>query len=159
MKLLAWWKEIAIAVLVLALGVIYHLWTVADDRVDFLEAQIKARQDRDELRLSANRKNKERTDAEYLAARGRAGTVVVRDEAPRIRAPRKIELAPGGDNGTICFERGRLLEAVTGWVQRDGARLAELSRAIRERSTDDARAGEDLAAAYRACRAWALNLQ
>jgi hypothetical protein len=157
LSLLAWWREILIGLLVLAIGVQSYRLQGAQAERDILAVEKTERIRRDAMREATNLRNRERTDEEYSAARRRAGAVVVRLNGPGIRAP-EIK-AVSGNESSVCFDRGRFVEALTGWVQRDAARLAELLAGIRERLTDDARAGEEVAAAYRACRAFTLSLE
>jgi hypothetical protein len=158
LALLGWWREILIGLLLIALGLQSYRLLGAQGARDLLALEKTERARRDGMRDATNLRNRERTNEEYAAARGRAAAVVVRHDGPGIVAP-AIKPAAGADEPTICFERGRLVEALTGWVQRDATRLAELSRGLRERSTDDARAGEEVAAAYRACRGYTLSLE
>lgn len=154
---LSWWREILIGLLVLAIGIQSYRLQGAQGERDILALEKTERLRRDAMREATNLRNRERTDEEYSAARRRASSVVVRHDGPGIRAP-QIK-APGGDESTLCFDRGRLAEALAGWVQRDAARLTELLRGVGERSTEHARAGEEVAAAYRACRAFTLSLE
>lgn len=158
MSLLAWWREILIAVLVASCGVLYHLWTVDADKVTLLETQIAERQKRDEMRLDTNRKNKERTDAENDAARKRAAAIVVRLTGPGIKPGKSFAAPASGDAAAACIDGGRLGAELDGWATRTASRLTEVLRRDAGRSEDVARAGEGVAADYRSCRAWALNL-
>lgn len=156
LALLGWWKEILIVLLVAAIGVQSYRLQGAKSERDILALEKTERARRDGMRDATNQRNRERTNEEYAAARSRARAVVVRNEGPGIVAP-QVKPTDSGDGSAWCFDRGRIAEALTGWVQRDASRLAELLRGIRERSSDDARAGEEVAAAYRSCRAYTLN--
>lgn len=113
---------------------------------DILTLEKTERARRDAMRDVANMKNKERTDAEYATAKRRAALARVRLDGPGIRPA--TELAGGGDERIACFDRGRLNEELAGFVERHAGRLSAV-----------AGEGEGLAAALRACRAWALNVQ
>lgn len=145
--LLRWWREILIALLLAAVGVqSYRLQGVQGER-DILQLEKTERARRDGMRDMTNLKNRERTNEEDATARRRAAAVVVRVEAPGIKYVPTA--APGsGDESSAIFYRGLLEQELAASAQRSADRHTEL-----------ARAGEDLAAAYRACRGYTLNLQ
>jgi hypothetical protein len=157
LSILAWWREILIGILVLAIGVQSYRLQGAKAERDILALEKTERLRRDAMREATNLRNRERTDEEYAAARRRAGAVVVRVNGPGIRAPQ----IPAGssDEGSICLDGRSLAEELSGWVQRDGERLGKLLERIRQRSTGNAQAGEEVSAAYRACRAFTLSLE
>ena len=147
MLLLAWWREILIGLLLVSLGVqSYRLQGTQSER-DLLQLENTERARRDGMRDMANLKNKERTDEEDAAARRRAAAVVVRVEGPGIKY---VPTAPAGsgDESTPSFYRRLLDEGLAAAAQRSADRHTEL-----------AREGESLAAAYRACRGYTLNVQ
>lgn len=157
---LAWaYKElIIIGLLVAALGVTYHLLTVAEHERDVLALEKKERATRDAMRDATNLRNKERTDAETVAARRRAAAVVVRATPAGINPGKPFNAAGGGDGAVLYFDRGRFDDELAGWAARAAGRLTAVLRRDAERLEGVARAGEGVAADYRACRAWALNL-
>lgn len=161
--ILGWWKELLIASLVVAIGVqSYRLHSAQTER-DVLALEKTERARRDAMRDTQNVKNKERTDEETTAARRRAAAVVVRSKpATRVDPGKPVDVAGGGDESLACFDRGRLNAELAGWVERHAAGLSEFLAGIAQlgdqRFTGIAREGEGVAADYRACRAWALNL-
>jgi hypothetical protein len=145
--LLSNWKLVLVGLLVLALGIQSYRLQGAQGEVQVLQAEAKARQDRDALRELQNLKNKERTDEEYLAARKRrASTSVVRVDGPGIK-PRETVPSQSGPDPIACFDRGKLNEELAGLYER-----------LSQRLTGIAREGEGVAADYRACQAWAVGL-
>jgi hypothetical protein len=164
LQLLGWWKEILIAALVVAIGVqSYRLQGTQAER-DILVVEKTERARRDAMRETQNVKNKERTDEETTAARGRAAVVVVRGKpaGTGIKPGKPIDIAASGDDAIVCFDRRRLNAELAGWLERHVAGLNAAFSATAElgngRFTTIAREGEGVAADYRACRAWALNL-
>jgi hypothetical protein len=163
---LAWtfkWVILFAAVVAIAGVQSYRLRDMRADR-DLLQLEKTERARRDAMRDMANVKNKERTDEETRAARGRAAAVVVRGEPGKgVVAGPGIRLAAGGDAAAQCVDRGRLDEELAGWVEWHAAGLnqllARISRRGDEAFTRSAREGEELAAAYRGCRVFTLNRQ
>ena len=147
LALIAWWREILIGLLVVSVGIQSYRLQGAQGERDLLALEKTERIRRDAMRDITNLKNKERTNEEDAAARRRAAAVVVRVEGPGIKyVPPAF---PGsGDESTASFYRRILDEELAAAAQRNADRHTEL-----------ARAGEDLAAAYRACRGYTLNLQ
>lgn len=167
---LAWWREGIIAVLLLAVAVQEARVRSVKVKVAELAGQVAVyKQLEDEARRAAavralhNLKNKERTDEEYRAARARAGAVVVRvDPSPGVVKPGADPAADGGDDIAGCFDGRGLAEALAGLFQRHADRLNQLAAGLAERDgarrSGDARAGEEVAAAYRAARDFLLSL-
>jgi hypothetical protein len=144
--LLSNWKLVLVGLLVLALGIQSYRLQGAQGEVQVLQAEAKARQDRDALRELQNLKNKERTDEEHLAARRRASTSVVRVDGPGIK-PRETVPTNGGPDPIACFDRGKLNQELAGLIERHAERLSGI-----------AREGEGVAADFRACKAWAVGV-
>lgn len=92
-----------------------------------------------QLALSANTR---RTNEEDRAARARAASAVVRVE-PTPGTTGTAPVTGGGDQSTVCFDRRKFDAALAGL----GEQLSEV-----------ARRSEEVAAAYRGCRAWAEGL-
>lgn len=160
------WVLVAVTSLILMLTAIagvqtYRLQGAQAER-DQLALEKVERAKRDAMREATNLRNRERTDEEFAAARGRAALVVVRGNAARVDAGKPIDVAGGGDGAVACFDRGRLNAELAGWVERHAAGLSAVltgtAQSGNERFTAIAREGEGVAADYRACRAWALNL-
>lgn len=161
---------IVLGLLVSALGVqTYRLRGAELDLVamtgkrDLLALEKTERARRDGMRDMQNLKNRERTNEEYAAALRRAAAVVVRGEpAGGVVPGAGIKLAAGGDPATGCIDRGRLDAELAGWVEWHAAGLnnllARISRRGDEAFTRTAREGEGLAASYRGCRVYTLNL-
>lgn len=142
------WRYVLLA-LVVALGVQSYRLQGAQAERDLLALEKQERLARDQRAALAAMKNKERTDEEYAAARRRATAVVVRSGNAAGGIRRYTPPAPPGrDDATVCFSRDVL--------EREIASLAER---MAGRATDLARAGEDLGAAYRACRAFVRDAQ
>lgn len=156
-----YWKLALFALLLAALGAQSYRLQGAQGELAVLAEREAAQLRAQQLRALHNLRNKERTDEEYAAAQRRAAAVVVRVE------PTGVTSAPtpavGGDGATVCFDRGRLNEELAGWVERHARRLtAALAAAAQlgnRRFTDVARESEGVAAAYRACRSFAVNLE
>lgn len=134
---------IAFAVCLGALGVQSYRLQGVRGTLSVLQTQVKARDTADAKQALVNQRNKERTDEEYIAARRRAALARVSVKP----AAEPIVAATGsGDDATACFDRGRLNNELTGFFGRVAERLSAI-----------AESGEEVAAAYRACRAWALE--
>lgn len=151
-----------IGALLIALGVqTYRLHTAQGER-DLLALEKTERTKRDAMRDASNIRNRERTDEEDAAAHRRAAVVVVRGKPAGINPGKPVNVATGGDEPIACFDRGRLNAELAGWVERHAgalsAALAATAQLGDQRFTGVARTGEGVAADYRACRAWALNL-
>lgn len=134
---------IAFAVCLGALGVQSYRLQGVQGTLSVLQTQVKARDAADAKQALANQRNKERTDEEYRNAKHRAALarVSVKSTAEPIPA------APGsGDQPTVSFDRGQLNAELAGFTERLAERLSGI-----------AVAGEKVAAAYRACRVWALE--
>src|SRR3954467_9835346 len=139
------WRLAVVLALIAALGVqSYRLLGVQSAR-DKLALEKAERITRDAMRETQNVKNKERTDEEFLAARGRARTVVVRQPAEGISGPAKVELAGSSDESTTCFGGRELSAAVTDWAKRAGERFDVVLQRNAERLSDVAQAGEEVA--------------
>ena len=134
-----------VLVVVIAFGLLSWRLAVVTGQRDVLVVEAKAREERDALRELQNLKNRERTNEEYLAASRRASNSRVRVEGPGIRAT--VEPAGSGDQTIACFDRGKLNQELAGFFERHGERL-----------TGVAKSGEGVAAAFRACQAWAVGL-
>lgn len=114
---------------------------------DQLQLADTERRRRDAMRDVQAIKNRERTNEEHAAARKRAARVVVRgNAAPGIKFVPAPAAGVREQPNTVCFDRDVL--------ERE---LAALADRMAGRATELARAGEDLAAAFRACRAFTLN--
>lgn len=155
--LLGWWKEILIGLLCVAIGVqSYRLQGAKAEVAVFEERQAAQIREQAYRELQAI-KNKERTDAQYELDLRRARAVVVRDSgAPVVAGEPTVTL--GGDEPTVCFERGRLERELAGWAGRAAAGLGQLAARNADRLAGDAQSGEAVAAAFRACQAFVLNL-
>ena len=136
--------HIVVLALVAALGVQSYRLQGAQGERDILALEKSERTKRDIEREARNFGNVERTNEEHRAAAVRAGAVVVRGNAAS--GIRVKPAAPAGsrDESTVCFDRGQLDAAIAEYAGR---------------LTGIAREGEALAAAYRACRAWALDVR
>lgn len=156
--LVTWWREIAIAVLVALLALQTQHVSIVKEKLKVETTLREAREKRDSMRLAQRKQAKRTADEEYKGSRGRAGSVRVRNDSTGIK-PGDVRGLPGSNNeSTICFERGKLVEELTGWAERDATRLSAILERQRERSTGVARQGEEVAAAYRSCRTFTLNL-
>lgn len=163
LMLLGWWREILIALLVAAVGVQSYRLLSAEGERDILVVEKTERERRDAMRDSQNAKNRERTDEETTAARKRAAVVVVRgDPGGTGIKPGQPFVAGGGNSPVACFDRGRLDQELAGWVERHArsisTALSAVARIGDSRFTEVAREGEGVAADYRACRAYTMNL-
>lgn len=156
--LLANWKLLAIFGIVALLGVQTYRFQGASDELRLLSERETARLRAEAHRDATNNRNRERTDEEYAAAKSRAANVVVRNDGGSITA--KPILASGSGNAAAdCVSRGQLAEALTGFAERNAKRLDAISDGNRGRSEEIARLAEGVSAAYRSCRAYAVNLE
>src|SRR4051812_28748382 len=108
LALLGWWKEILIALLLVAIGLQSYRLQGAQAERDILALEKTERARRDAMRDTQNVKNKERTDEETTAARRRAAAVVVRSKPAGIDPGKPVDVAGGSDESIACFDRGRL---------------------------------------------------
>jgi hypothetical protein len=136
-----------VLLVVIAFGLLSWRLAVVTGQRDVLVVEAKAREERDALRELQNLKNRERTNEEYLAATKRAGNSRVRVEGPGIRPRETVESAGSGNDPVACFDRRKLNEELAGLYERHAERL-----------TGIAKSGEGVAAAFRACQAWAVGL-
>jgi hypothetical protein len=156
------WRLAALVLIVAALGVqTYRLQGVRAAR-DALVLEKVERVKRDAMREAQNLKNRERTDEEYAAAIRRAKSAGVLPQSTARISTEQPELAPGGDSSTLCFDRGTLNDELAGYAQRAAARLTDIIADVSQRDAERLSAinieGEEVSAAYRACRAYVLNL-
>lgn len=117
----------------------------AQGTIALLELE-KSEQVKDQLeQAAANQRNKERTDAQYKLDMAAARTVGVRVGSDR----QFVKPAPTGGSETelACFSADELNRELTAWAGR-----------VAERFSGAAIAAEEVAAAYRSCKAWALSL-
>lgn len=151
LALLGWWKEILIALLLMGLGAqTYRLQgTRAEYSLYRTEQELQEREREAEYarKVAFDGYNKRRTDEEHRDALRRAAAVRVRIDPAAPEAVPATPSAGSGDEEVVCFRRRILNEEVAGYERR----LAERLEGI-------ARAGESLAADYRACRGWALGV-
>ncbi len=152
------WRLVVFLLVLGALGVQTYRLQGAKAERDILALEKVERTKRDAMREAANLKNKERTDEETSAARKRAASVVVRLNGPGIKPSQPVDVAAGDNDPVACFDRGRLNNELNGWLERTGQRLTDVLQRHAGRLEGIAREGEGVAADYRACRAWALNL-
>lgn len=156
LPLLGWWKEILIGLLVLAIGVqSYRLQGAKGELAVFHEREAAQKREQAFRELQAI-KNKERTDAQYDADLRRARAAGVRDSGAPVVAD-KPAVTLGGDEPTVCFERGRLERELAEWAGRAAAGLGAVAGRNAERLGGDAQSGEAVSAAYRACQAFVLS--
>lgn len=146
--LLANWRLIGFLAVLGALGVqSYRLLGTQDEFKLYKqeqEAQEHERQQEDARRVAFDRFNQRKSDEDYRAALARIPAAGVRvDPVHREAVP---AAAPGvSEESTVCFDRGVLNREIAGYFERLAARLSGI-----------AREGEEVAAAYRSCRGWAL---
>jgi hypothetical protein len=162
LALIGWWREIAMLLLVAALGIQSYKLLGAQGELAVHEERIEAEKRYQAAVALQNLKNKERTDEEYSTALRRARALSLRVEpAPAIQ-PGTLTPPASGDDAAFCLDRERAAEELTGFVERHAGRLSALiaavSRRHAERLAGNAVAGEEVAAAYRACRAFAVGL-
>jgi hypothetical protein len=155
------WRLAIFLAIVVALGVqTYRLQGVKAER-DMLALEKSERATRDAMRAAQNVRNKERTNEEYAAARRRAQLAGVQSKPAERISTVRIETGSGAEP-TTCYGRRELDEELAGFAERTASRLdkviAELLRRNAERLGGVAKPGEEVAAAYRACRAYVLNL-
>lgn len=143
------WTRIGLGVmlvLAVALGVQSYRLQGAQGKIALFEAADTARVRAAAIAALHALKNKERTDAQYtldLAAAHARGVRVGSDR-------QFVKPAPtGGSEGELaCFDAGELDRELAAWAGRLAGRLS-----------GSARAAEEVAAAFRSCKAWALNLE
>lgn len=159
--LLRYWKVIAVGLLVIALGVQSYRLKAASGQVAVLKEREAAQLREQEKRELHNSRNKERTDEDYAGALKRASAARVLDQPASIVA-HQAPAAASGEGTAACSGGGDVDALVAEFAQRHATRLtlvlADISRRDAERATAIARLGEELAAAYRACHAFAVNI-
>lgn len=141
MNYLALWREGLIVLLLALAGV--QTYRLQGERAEFQAYRLEREaQDRENAVEQARARefniwNKRRTDEEFRAAVARAAAAGVRI-SPSVQPCPGTAAPAGSSNGAdaYCGDRGVLLE--------------ELNRI--------ARAGEEVAAAYRSCRVWAVGV-
>lgn len=164
-----YWKLALIAALVSALGVQTLRMSWKQELVVRLEGELAVFKEREAAQLRAqalrdlhNARNRERADEEYRSSSARAGAVRVRVDAGAAIAAGIPAYAGGGDQPAACVGRGELERWIADVAGRNAGRLTEILRGAAERlgsgATEPARAAESVAAAYRACRGYALGL-
>lgn len=115
-------------------------------------------------RALANLRNKERADEDFNAGRTRADNVVVREKSAAVITVRVRTPAAGSSAGAAACYGGRELDDELAAIARRHAEgsnrvLGELAALHRAGAERVAREGEIVAAAFRSCRTYALNIQ
>lgn len=131
------WRLILVAGLISA--VVIQSW-----RLDVMQRDEEARLKAEQIQAEANKRNKERTDAQY-----RTDLATARAAGVRWARSQFVQTSPAGSSnpGLACFSAGELDQALTRWAGQ-----------VYERFTAIAQRVEEVAAAYRACDAWAEEL-
>lgn len=117
----------------------------AKGEIALFEAADKERERASALAAANNLKNKERTDAQYkidVAAAHARGVRVGSDRQFVKSAP-----TASSERELACFDAGELDRELSAWAERVAGRF-----------NVGVRQAEEVAAAFRSCQAWALNL-
>jgi hypothetical protein len=155
-------KLALLAMLIAALGVqTYRLKSAQGEIAVFEERELA--QKRDQARREAtNLRNKERTDENHAADLKRAATVVVRSKPAAIITSQPAFTRSIGQSAE-CLSRGDVDRVVDSFASQHAARLGSLIAEVSQRhaagATHVAREGETLAAGFRACKAFAVDLE
>lgn len=154
------WKIILLTTLVLMWGIQTYRLQGAKGQIalyEYQQAQQKSNQAKQEL---ANLRNKERTDEEYASAKRRAATVIVRSK-PRTIIASQAPSTGGNNQPSGCVTRGEIDRTLTEFAREHAAGLTAIYADFSQRHAVEATAAvqqlESLAAAYRACRAFAIG--
>lgn len=136
----------AFGLVLAAAGVQTYRLQGAQNQIALMEQDKENARENEKHRQLALAANTQRTNNEDRAARARAASSIVRVES----TPGTTGTAPvagGGDQSTVCYDRGKLDKELAGFAER-----------LAERLTRVAKQGEEVAAAYRGCRVWAEGL-
>lgn len=137
---------VAFGLVLAAAGVQTYRLQGSQNTVALMEQDKEQAAENERLRVKQNVRLKERIDEDDRAARARAAASIVRVEpAPGqtgISAP-----AGFGQEPAVCFDGRKLDQELAGYHERLAARL-----------TGIAQSSESVAAAFRSCKGWALDL-
>ncbi len=154
--LLSQWKLIAIAILACMILFMRERINNYQNQLDAIDKQRKA------YALQVE-KDVARTNSQYVADLKRA-------RSSRVGVPNRGTITsqgltppPGSDqNATVCFTGGEFYTELSGISQRNAERLTEITAGIAERAgrrlSTIAQQQEELAAAYRGCKAFGEGL-
>lgn len=137
--------------------------------IDHLRGQVKVFKEREAAqkreqasREAANFRAKERADANFEDDKRRAASSVVRTKPAAIIAHEQAGTGIRAANAS-CIDRRELDRVVAGFAEWHAEELnrvvADFQRQSDEEATRIARLGEVVAAAYRACRGYVLEVQ